>query len=71
MVAAFCHMLSRLGVTRPGRQAAFARLIATLPGPLVARSFGYHPGTVATSASRLGTDWAAYAAQKSRSLIDP
>jgi hypothetical protein len=68
---ALSHMLSRLGVRRPGRQAAFAQLIATLPAPLVARSLGYHPGTVANSASRLGTDWAAYAALKSRSLTNP
>jgi len=67
---AMSRMLSRLGVTRLGRQAAFAQLIATLPGPLVARSLGYHPGTVANNASRLGTDWAAYAALKSRSLSD-
>jgi hypothetical protein len=67
---ALSHMLSRLGVTRLGRQAAFAQLIATLPGPLVALSLGYSAGTVANNASRLGTDWAAYAALKSRSLAD-
>ncbi|MGD0881691.1 MAG: hypothetical protein ABSB09_09010 [Acidimicrobiales bacterium] len=68
---ALSRMLSRLGVTRPGRQAAFAQLIATLPGPLVARSLGYHPGTVANRAGALGTDWAGYAALKARSLADP
>lgn len=68
---ALCHQLSRIGVTRPGRQAALARLVGTLPAPLVARSLGYNPGTIATRAGQLGTDWAAYAALKSRQLADP
>lgn len=63
--------LSRIGVTRPGRQAALARLIGTLPAPLVARSLGYNPETIAARARQLGTDWAAYAAVKSRELADP
>jgi hypothetical protein len=37
----------------------------------VARSLGYNPGTIATRAGQLGTDWAAYAALKSRQLADP
>jgi len=63
---ALSRQLSGLGVFRTGRQAALARLVGTLPSPLVAGSLGYHPNTVATRARSLGTDWAAYAAAKAR-----
>ena len=63
---ALSRQLSGLGVNQTARQAALARLIGTLPAPLVAGSLGYHPNTVATRARSLGTDWAAYAAAKAR-----
>jgi len=63
---ALSRQLSGLGVGRSGRQAALARLVGTLPSPLVASSLGYHPNTVAARARSLGTDWAAYAAAKAR-----
>ncbi len=63
---ALSHQLSGLGVTRAGRQAALARLIGTLPAPLISGSLGYHRNTVANRAAALGTDWAAYAAAKAR-----
>ena len=47
---ALSRQLSGLGVTRAGRQAALARLIGTLPAPLVAGSLGYHRNTVAIRA---------------------
>jgi hypothetical protein len=63
---ALSRQLSGLGVLRTGRQAALARLIGTMPSPLIAGSLGYHPNTVASRARSLGTDWAAYAAAKAR-----
>lgn len=63
---ALSRQLSGLGVTRAGRQAALAQLIGTLPAPVVAESLGYTRNTIAIRAAVLGTDWAAYAAAKSR-----
>jgi hypothetical protein len=65
------HRLTRLGVTRLSRQAAFHDLLTTVPAPVLARSLGYHPQTTARKADELGTNWASYAALKARQRASP
>lgn len=58
--------LVRLGVTSASRQAAMVQLLSDVPAPLLAKAIGYHPQTTARRAAEQGTDWATYAALKSR-----
>lgn len=58
--------LLRLGITSRSRVGAFRNLVSDVPAPVLAKALGYHPQTAARRAAEMGTDWANYAALKSR-----
>jgi hypothetical protein len=58
--------LNRLGVTAQARRAALHSLLGQLPTPLLAETLGYHPQTLTGHTTDLATDWAGYAAAKTR-----
>ncbi len=58
--------LGRVGVSRLGRLAAFHQLVTAIPAPVLAELLGYNPKVAAERAAELATDWAGYAALKSR-----
>jgi hypothetical protein len=58
--------LASIGISRLGRLAAFHRLVTEIPAPVLAELLGYNPKVVTERAAELATDWAGYAALKSR-----
>jgi hypothetical protein len=58
--------MAALGISAKDRQAALHQLVREVPAPVVARALGYHPSTTTKAAATLATDWAAYAALRSR-----
>jgi hypothetical protein len=59
--------LNQLGITRNERQGALTSLVSDVPAAVVARATGYSLGATTQRALVTGTDWAHYAALKSRS----
>lgn len=60
--------LARLGISRLGRLGALNGLVAEIPAPILGQLIGYSPNIIAEHARAQGTDWASYAALKSRAL---
>jgi hypothetical protein len=58
--------LRRLGITGAGRVAAFNELLREIPAPVLADLVGCNPKFAAERASLLATDWANYAAIRTR-----
>jgi hypothetical protein len=58
--------LRRLGITGTGRVAAFNELLREIPAPVLADLVGCNPKFAAERASLLATDWANYAAIRTR-----
>jgi len=58
--------MSKLGISISDRQAALHQLVRDVPAPIVALALGFNPTTTTKAAAGLGTDWAAYAAVRSR-----
>jgi len=58
--------MARLGISISDRQAALHQLVRDVPAPIVALALGFNPTTTTRAAAGLGTDWAAYAALRSR-----
>lgn len=60
------NRLRSLGITGTSRVAAFNELLREIPAPVLADLVGCHPRFAAERASALATDWANYAAIRSR-----
>ena len=58
--------MAKLGISISDRQAALHQLIRDVPAPVVALAMGFSPVTTSRAAAGLGTEWAAYAALRSR-----
>jgi len=58
--------MAKLGISISDRKAALHQLVRDVPAPIVALAMGLGQGTTTRAAAGLGTDWAAYAALRSR-----